>query len=48
MSEGASLSTFLIKESEKYITKILENDKFSLGSQKGGKPLQSVFFEIDF
>lgn len=48
MPEEASLSTFQIKESEKHVTKVLENDKFSLGSQKGGKPLQSVFFEIDF
>lgn len=30
------LSTFLMRESERYITKILERDKFSLGSQKGG------------
>lgn len=40
------LSAFLIRESEQYITKILDRDKFSLGSQKGKTPLSQYFLKF--
>lgn len=42
------LSTFLMRKSESYITKLLERDKFFLDSQKGNKKKQNNLSQYFF